>query len=112
MRLVTAVLCDKCEESSSKGRRNSAETVLGFSTDGPFDTPIGKMLVALAKYADDHHEAYGSPIADDYILGVNWLDCLRGVRAMLNGETGRLDCGDVDSAILAMYEQAGFKYKL
>jgi hypothetical protein len=109
MRLVHQALCDACEESAERGRRNSAETVLGYSTSGPFDSPIGAILKNLAVYADSHHQQYGSRLADDYILGVSWRRCLSGVRELLNGETGRLDCGDVDRAILAMYTAAGFE---
>ncbi len=109
MRPVRSALCDACEESASKGRRNSAETVLGYSTSGEFDSAIGLMLRALAAYADDHLKRFESPIADDYILGADWRRSLSAVRALLNGDTGRLDCGDVDRAILAMFKAAGFE---
>ena len=107
MRLVYQALAEACEDSSSKGRRNSAETIMGYSTACEFDTPIGEMLRALAKYADHHAKRFG-PLGDDYFLGAAWLDCIKGVRAMLNGETGRLDCGDVDRAIIDVAKAAGF----
>lgn len=109
MRPVYSALCDACEESASKGRRLSAETVLGYSAPGGFDSCIGQMLKALAVYADTHLAAYEAPIADDYIIGVSWRKALSAVRELLNGETGRLDCGDVDHAILTMFKAAGFK---
>lgn len=109
MRPVYAALCDACEEAASKGRRQSAETVLGYSTNGGFDTCLGQMLRALAAYADTHLAAYESVIASDYIIGAEWRRSLASTRALLNGETGRLDCGDVDRAILAMFQAAGFE---
>lgn len=112
MSKVFHALVDVCDVSAARGRRNSAETILGFSTQGPFDTHIGAMLKALACYADSHARQYASPIADDGLLGEAWRDALRGVRALLNGETGRLDCGDVDKAILDMYRAAGFRDEL
>ena len=109
MRPVHAALCDACEESAASGRQNSAETVLGYSTVGGFDTAIGQMLRALALYADSHLSRFETPISQDYVLGVEWRRSLSAVRALLNGETGRLDCGDVDRAILAMFTAAGFE---
>lgn len=66
------------------------------------------MLRALAVYADDHHLRYERPIAHDYVLGTDWRRALASVRGLLDGETGRLDCGDVDRAILAMFKAADF----
>lgn len=108
MRLVYQALCDACEEGAAKGRRNSAETVLGFSTKSDHDSAIGQMLRALAQYADDHHVRFERPIGHDYVLGQYWLQMLRGVRGLLNGETGRMYCGDVDHAIMAMFKAADF----
>lgn len=112
MKMVFAALCDSCEESAEKGRHNSAETILGYSTAGGFDSAIGGILKNLAYYADCHHSAYSSPVANDGVLGEAWENSLRGLRALLNGETGRLDCGDVDHAILAMHKAAGFTGEL
>jgi hypothetical protein len=70
------------------------------------------MLVQLAKYADAHHRTYESPIGDDGVLGDAWESALRSLVALLNGETGRLDCGDVDHAARAMHRVAGFEGEL
>lgn len=103
-----AALANACEESAARGRQNSAETVMGLSTDGYFDTPIGAMLRALARYADDYERRFKSPIAEDYVLGKDWLAMLTGLVGLLNGETHRLDCGDVDRAVRDVAEAAGF----
>ncbi len=109
MRPVHAALCDACEDSASKGRQNSAETVLGYSTVGGFDTAIGQMLRALALYADSHLTRFDAPIARDPYSGGEWRRSLSAVRALLTCETERLHCGDVDRAILAMFTAAGFE---
>jgi hypothetical protein len=108
---VYKTLVECCEEAASEGRRQSAETVMGHSTDGPFDTPIGAMLRALARYADDHDKLWG-PIADDGYMGRVWEEMLQGVLALLNGERGRIDGGDADGAARAMHRAAGFTGEL
>ncbi len=110
MRPVYAALCDSCEDSAASGRRVSAETLLGYHLDeSGFANCIGQMLRALAVYADSHLKEYNSTVAEDYFIGVQWRNSLASVRALLNGETGLLDCGDADRAILAMYRAAGFE---
>jgi hypothetical protein len=60
-------------------------------------------------YADAHAERFGSPLAEDYVLGESWREAVRGLRGLLNGELGRLDGGTLDRAILVMYQAAGFE---
>ena len=103
-----AALASACESSAAAGRRDSALTVMGLSTEGYFDTPIGAMLRALARYADDHERRYGVRIAEHYVIGADWLASLTGLVGLLNGETHRLDCGDVDRAVRDVAEAAGF----
>lgn len=79
---------------------------------GRGEAPILGMLCMLAAYADTHCRRYEAPIAHDSMLGAAWLDMLRGVRALLNGELGRLDGGTLDATILAMHEAAGFEGEL
>jgi hypothetical protein len=64
------------------------------------------MLLGLAEYADAHERQYSSKIGADGVLGREWLDALRGVRGLLNGELGRFDGGTLDKAIHAMAEAA------
>ena len=69
--------------------------------------PVAALVEALNAYAVIHAERFGSPLADDYVLGPAWLDAAKGVRALLNGECGGLDCGTVDGAIVDMVVNAG-----
>lgn len=73
----------------------------------PFST-IGKLIEGAAAYADDHHDKFGSRIGDDGVLGEHWADILRGVRGLLNGDCGNLDCGTVDALIVRMLNAEGF----
>lgn len=64
-----------------------------------FEEPIVLISRALRLYAEQHAERYESPIGADYVLGDHWKDIARGLIGLLNGETGRLDCGTIDGAI-------------
>ena len=57
---------------------------------------------ALEAMAEAHEERYGSVIAEDGVLGDCWLKILHGVRGMLDGETGQLDCGTVDGWLVRL----------
>jgi hypothetical protein len=74
-----------------------------------FETAILDQLSGLARYAGTHVRQYGSPIADDGVLGPAFRSSLANLRAMLNGETGRLDCCTLDHAIITLYQAAGFE---
>lgn len=72
-------------------------------------SPIAKMIKALAEYADDYHSRYpDSKLSDDYVLGAYWIESLKGIRGLLNGELDGLDGGLTDSIILDMALNNGF----
>lgn len=71
------------------------------------EAPIVGMFNALQAHASAHHALYGSHIGEDGVLGEHWADMLRGLRGLLNGECGRLDCGTVDAAILQLAAEHG-----
>jgi hypothetical protein len=60
-------------------------------------------------YADAHAERFESSIGDDYVLGPIWERMGRTIGELLNGETGRLDCGTIDGMIRDVLERNGFK---
>lgn len=74
-----------------------------------FETAIVQLIHGAAKYADEHYQRHESLIGEDGILGPAWLDILKGIRTLLNGETGRLDCGTIDGLLLDMAANCGFK---
>ena len=63
---------------------------------------------AWLEYADAHKARYESPIGEDYVLGPAWLEWAKALRTMLNGETGNLDCGTLDAAIMKALAENGF----
>lgn len=43
------------------------------------------VLDSLLKYAKAHQKRFETPLAEDYVLGVEWLEAIKGVRGLLNG---------------------------
>lgn len=74
-----------------------------------FERCVRDLFIALADYADAHALRYESDLGEDYVLGPAWLDALKSARVLLNGETGRLDCGTLDALAFDMAEAAGFE---
>jgi hypothetical protein len=72
-----------------------------------FEVPIVRMLHFWEMYAVEHQKRWESPIGEDYVLGDYWTDIAKGIRGLLNGETGRLDCGTLDSFILETLRENG-----
>ena len=73
----------------------------------PFETPIAGMLHLWAQYAADHKAEYDALIGDDYVIGPAWEAIGDGIRELLNGQTGRLDCGTLDAFILDTMRENG-----
>jgi hypothetical protein len=59
----------------------------------PFESPMVNMLKSWAQYAEDHRKRYEAPIGEDGVIGQYWTDLGHSLRRLLDGETGRLDCG-------------------
>jgi hypothetical protein len=74
--------------------------------------PVALMITALDQYQRVHNERYAQSLGYDGFLGPAFVDALRGVRALLNGEIAGLDGGTCDSAICAIYSEAGFAGEL
>lgn len=68
---------------------------------------IRMVLQGLAIYAEQHRKRYDSEIGSDGVLGRAWVESLRGVRDLLNGELDGLDAGTIDSAICALAKNEG-----
>ena len=70
------------------------------------------MRKALLDYAAQYEERFGSHIGDDGVLGDCWLQIARGYLGLLNGETGRLDCGTLDGELRRWAVRFGFSEEL
>jgi hypothetical protein len=90
-------------------RHNKAWSLL---TCQGFEGALVFGIRSLAAYAAAHEVRYSSKLADDGVLGPAWADALRGFRALLNGELGRLDGGFLDGALCNLYREAGFEGEL
>ncbi len=77
----------------------------------PRDSEAGiiGMIESWARYADAHLARYGARIGDDAYTGEQWRDIGLSLSALLNCETGRLDCGTLSGFICDTLENEGFK---
>ena len=75
------------------------------------EAPILGMLTSWLQYADQHREAYESGIGDDYYLGPQWASIGRSLLSVLNGDTGRLDCGTLNALIRDVLVTEGFTHE-
>ena len=108
---------DKLNLTSSLEKLVSRQAKAQFARNpfGPFHAtawqthPIAKMIKGLAKYADNYSQRYGAlRLSADRVLGKYWLNALKGIRGLLNGDLGGLDAGFTDEAIATILEGAGF----
>lgn len=75
-------------------------------TRAGFESAVMELLRALAEYADAHRDRYESEVGEDGVLGDHFEEIARGLLGLLNGETGRLDCGTLDGAIRKLCKAA------
>lgn len=68
---------------------------------------IVNALWAWLTYADAHAKMFDAKIGDDYVLGVAWIAWGKAIRALLNGETGGLDCGTLDAILVDTLKDTG-----
>lgn len=69
---------------------------------------ILSMVNGWIAYADAHLARFESLICDDYYLSDPWVATGLALLALLNGETGDLDCGQIDGLIRDTFEANGF----
>lgn len=57
---------------------------------------------ALRTYGLAHHVRYETHIGEDGVLGAAWAGMARAYLQLLNGESGRFDCGTIDAAVRSL----------
>jgi hypothetical protein len=72
-----------------------------------FERPLVRMVEQWLRYADAHQKEHESPIGEDFVLGQYWEDIGDALRGLLNGQSGRLDCGTLDAVILDSMQAVG-----
>ena len=74
--------------------------------------PIIVMLDCLIRYAKAHAGKYGSPLSEDHVLGDAWLDTIKALHGLLDGdgaiamEMNRSTDSKCNGACEALYWQA------
>jgi len=80
--------------------------------------PLIVAMDVLIKYAKAHKAAYFSPLSEDYVLGDPWLEAVKGIRELLNGNGAvamhmnrsqdSKDNGTIESMFWSALEIAGY----
>ncbi len=70
---------------------------------------IDNILHELLLYSQLHEGLYNSKIAEDGVIGADWLSIMQSLRHMLNGETGLVDCGKMSERMTNITKGAGFE---
>lgn len=83
------------------------------------DEPLLFGLAGMVRYARAYEKAYESKLAEDGVLGVYFLDAIKGLRGLLNGDgavamerditTDSKDNGTCEHLFWLAMEAAGFK---
>lgn len=71
------------------------------------ETAIVRLRAGIRYYCAAHERQFDRPVGSDYVLGpvvLEMIECYRSL--LLNGETGRLDCGALDAEMLQLAEDA------
>lgn len=78
-----------------RGLRNVHGTAGLYAGDS-----IVQAINAWCEYASAHKRRFESEIGADYVLGDHWKAWGFALRGLLNGETGDLDCGTLDTILV------------
>lgn len=80
--------------------------------------PLIICLDSLTRYAKAHAKRFDSPLSDDYVLGPQFLDALKGIRGLMDGDgavahernitTDSKDNGTCENMFWKALELAGF----
>lgn len=63
------------------------------------EIPIVGLFQALDSYIDTYYKRYQQTVFEDGVLFEGVKEIANGLRILLNGETGRLDCGTLDARL-------------
>lgn len=106
MRKEFETMLDTLPKDEGKQKEDHRRALV-FPREG-FELAIYRMVEGWLTYADAHQERYEDGIGGDFVLGKTWEVMGDSLLAMLNGETGRLDCGTLNTTIREAMTKAGF----
>lgn len=93
--------------ANDNGWQERHHKALVFPAD--YEVALVGMFKAWYQYAVLHELRFESLIGDDYVLGPAWEAIGDSLRTLLNGESGRLDCGTLDGFVLNTMRDFGVK---
>lgn len=100
---ATQMLLDSNNEAKAKDFQGNGRGKRHYDAmtnpKSEFEAAIVLMIRGFAEYADAHKVRYDSPIGEDFVLGRPWKQIGKSIIDLLNGETGRIDCGTIDGLI-------------
>jgi hypothetical protein len=73
-----------------------------------FERPIVFAFRSWIDYAKEHEKEYGTTVGKDGVLGHVWRDLGLSIHGLLDGSTGRLDCGTLSTIINKNLTEQGF----
>lgn len=73
------------------------------------ETPTVMMLRGWLRYQEEYRARFGDGVGTDGILGPAWRDAGKAIHALLDGPTGRLDCGTLSSIINSRLWEEGLE---
>jgi hypothetical protein len=97
---------DKATGSNGWGARH----VAAFNHPNATERGIVSLVLALADYADGYAATCGEGdgVGTDGYAAPYFIELMHAARGLLSMETGRLDCGTLDSMLWAIGRAAGF----
>lgn len=72
-----------------------------------FERGMVGLIKSLAELASAHRDRYEVFISEDSYMGEEWAQILSSAHSLLNGETGRLDCGTLSQQIEDLRSSGG-----
>jgi hypothetical protein len=71
------------------------------------EVALKQSIIGWALIGDTHEQMFESKMGDDGFLGPEWKKIGKGLRAQLNGQCGRFDCGTLDALICNIARACG-----
>ena len=92
--------------------RQLQQHAVALSSPFGIERAIFDMLRGWLHYVDEYRRDTESGIGEDRVLGPEWRDLGRALYGLLNGPTGRLDCGTLYRVIDETLKAEGFEHGL
>jgi hypothetical protein len=107
-----AIMAENVKVLDKSFRENAygARHVRAFNAPNATERGIVSLILALADYADGYAATCGEGdgVGTDGYASPCFIELMHAARGLLSMETGRLDCGTLDSMLWAIGRAAGF----